>query len=48
MRKVAAMRHGRDVLDVLSLINQSTVDSSVFGKSVSVPPIAEEIPDTRG
>ena len=36
MRKVAAMRHRRDVLDVLSLINQSTVDSSVFGTSVNV------------
>jgi hypothetical protein len=48
VRKVAAMRHRRDVLDVLSLVNQSTVDLSVFGKSVGVPPIAEEVPDTRG
>jgi hypothetical protein len=30
------MRHRRDVLDVLSLIDQSTVDLSVFDTSVSV------------
>jgi|HubBroStandDraft_4_1064222.scaffolds.fasta_scaffold155018_2 hypothetical protein len=36
VRKVAAMRHRRDVLDVLSLIDQSTVDLSVFEASVNV------------
>ena len=30
------MRHRRDVLDVLSLIDQSTVDLSVFDTSVNV------------
>jgi hypothetical protein len=30
------MRHRRDVLDVLSLIDQSTVDLSVFDTSVCV------------
>ena len=34
VRKVAAMRHRRDVFDVLSLIDQSTVDLSVFDTSV--------------
>jgi hypothetical protein len=33
VRKVAAMRHRRDVLDVLSLINQSTVDLNIFDTS---------------
>src|SRR5580704_224216 len=36
VRKVAAMWHRRDVLDVLSLIDQSTVDLSVFDASVNV------------
>jgi hypothetical protein len=40
VRKVAAMRYRRDVLDVLSLIDQSTVDLSAFDTSVSVASIA--------
>ena len=34
--KVATMRHRRDVLDVLFLIAQSTIDLSVFDTSVNV------------
>jgi hypothetical protein len=36
MRKVTAMRYRRDVLDVLSVIDQSTVDLSAFDTSVNV------------
>jgi hypothetical protein len=40
VRKVTAMRYRRDVLDVLSLVDQLTVDLSVCDTSVNVASIA--------